>query len=389
MWNRLKEGGDAAASMRRLTTTKGVFLLLLLAGGGILTYHYSYNSKYLTDLQDSTFRIMHQGLSWRRGATNEKGWWQEVVCKRGQHKRPEGDETPPLRRLFRDVMPERNRNVFLMDTACNPTPKFRAWCSVESWAKQNPEREVWFLLTAGRTEGNAELISKLLHQYTNLQLVTADLDDMFRHTPLLPLFNEREWTKTWPVELMSDMLRVLVLWWWGGVYSDTDVLSIRPLTLADNALGFEHSQQLGSAFYSFQSRHPVLHRLMKDMYCNFKPHQWGSIGPRAITRTMEDICGKQVEILIRRAPVTCRGNVTLYPQSTFYPLRYNEFAYYFDRGNGKRFNETFSRAYALHFWNKMSKNKPVKVNDNSVYEVAAKRFCPITYIFATAESDVF
>ncbi|MPC09625.1 Lactosylceramide 4-alpha-galactosyltransferase [Portunus trituberculatus] len=76
--------------------------------------------------------------------------------------------------------------------------------------------------------------------------------------------------QAWPVELLSDMLRVLVLWWWGGVYSDTDVISVQSLTLPDNSLGFEHSKQLGSAFYSFQARHPVLLSLMKDMHRNFK-----------------------------------------------------------------------------------------------------------------------
>lgn len=74
----------------------------------------------------------------------------------------------------------------------------------------------------------------------------------------------------WPVELLSDMLRVLVLWRWGGVYSDTDVLSIRPFTLPLNALGFESDHQVGSAFYSFHAHHPLLLDLMKDMNKNFK-----------------------------------------------------------------------------------------------------------------------
>lgn len=74
----------------------------------------------------------------------------------------------------------------------------------------------------------------------------------------------------WPVELLSDMLRVVVLWWWGGVYSDTDVISVRSLTLPDNSLGFEHPEQLGSAFYSFQAYHPILYTLMKYMRQNFE-----------------------------------------------------------------------------------------------------------------------
>ncbi|XP_063842743.1 lactosylceramide 4-alpha-galactosyltransferase-like isoform X2 [Scylla paramamosain] len=384
------------ANMWSVTTVSKAFrvlLLLMLVAGGILTFHYSYDNKYLVRLQNATLRLVSQGFTQHQGVADGSGQslpsWREVVCKHRQDKTHEGKKTPTLKQLFRDAIPEENRNIFLMDTACNPTPKFRVWCSVESWARQNPERQVWFLLTSDRIEDNTGLSSTLLHQYANLQVVTADLDDMFRDTPLLLLFNERKWTKTWPVELLSDMLRVLVLWWWGGVYSDTDVISVRTLTLPNNSLGFEHSNSLGSAFYSFQARHPALYQLMRDMHKYFKPKQWGSIGPIAITRVMEKICGEKTKMLIHRAPVTCPGNVTLFPQRTFYPMLYSQFEYYFLPGNGNKFNETFSRSFALHFWNKMSKNHWVKVNSNSVYEVAAKRFCPTTYLFATAESDVF
>ena len=142
-----------------------------------------------------------------------------------------------------------------MDTACNSDPKYRVWCSVErrvnggwleggkgtgveregergrriviiiiiiiaiiiiiiiiiiiviissipflpsisliSWARQNPNRQVWFLLTSGKLAGKRDLTSTLLHDYTNLQMVTADLHDLFKDTPLLSLFNSRKWT---------------------------------------------------------------------------------------------------------------------------------------------------------------------------------------------------
>lgn len=74
----------------------------------------------------------------------------------------------------------------------------------------------------------------------------------------------------WPVELMSDMLRVLVLWHWGGVYSDTDVICIRPYNLPLNSLGYETNFQIGSAVYSFRAHHPVVWRLMEDMTKGFE-----------------------------------------------------------------------------------------------------------------------
>ncbi|KAG0729290.1 Lactosylceramide 4-alpha-galactosyltransferase [Chionoecetes opilio] len=243
--------------------------------------------------------------------------------------------------LFRDITPEMNNNIFLMDTSCNPFPNERVWCSVESWARQNPDRQVWFLLTSGQLEGGHALTSLLLQQYTNIHLVTADVMDLFKDTPLLSLLNSRRWTEvnTWPIELMSDMLRVLVLWWWGGVYSDTDVISLRALTLPPNSLGFEDPYLIGSAFYSFRARHPTLLKLMEDMQLHFEPWSWGSIGPAAISRVIISECGKTLPELIQESPVTCPGNITLHPTSTFFPVPFNEFEKYFSPGGGKDFDE--------------------------------------------------
>lgn len=193
----------------------------------------------------------------------------------------------------------------------------------------------------------------------------------------------------WPVELLSDMLRVLVLWRWGGAYSDTDVLSIRPLTLPINALGFENPGLIGSAFYSFHSQHPMLLDLMEDMQENFKPKLWGSIGPLAISRVVKKICKKNLKELSEKAPTNCPGQFTLYPRRTFYPIPYDSYRTFFKPGGGKDFDEIFKETFTLHLWNKMSKGTEMKVNSSSIYEVAARKVCPFTFQIVTAESDVF
>ncbi|KAK3889712.1 hypothetical protein Pcinc_006278 [Petrolisthes cinctipes] len=60
----------------------------------------------------------------------------------------------------------------------------------------------------------------------------------------------------WPVEVLSDMLRVLVLWHWGGIYSDTDVISIKPFSIPVNAVGLEAKGVIASAFLSFTKNNP-------------------------------------------------------------------------------------------------------------------------------------
>ncbi|KAK3891264.1 hypothetical protein Pcinc_004839 [Petrolisthes cinctipes] len=83
-----------------------------------------------------------------------------------------------------------------------------------NWARQNPNLDVWYLLTSATADNTDHLLTHLLHHYPNLNLATLDLDKIFHATPVNKLFNSRRWTRndTWPVEVLSDMLRVSVLW---------------------------------------------------------------------------------------------------------------------------------------------------------------------------------
>lgn len=58
----------------------------------------------------------------------------------------------------------------------------------------------------------------------------------------------------WKVEQHSDMLRLLTLWKFGGIYMDLDVVSLRPLPLID-FIGAEYPEDLlASGVIGMQSR---------------------------------------------------------------------------------------------------------------------------------------
>lgn len=45
----------------------------------------------------------------------------------------------------------------------------------------------------------------------------------------------------WPVEQHSDMLRILTLWKFGGIYMDLDMISLKPMPLT-NFFGAEYPE---------------------------------------------------------------------------------------------------------------------------------------------------
>ncbi|KAK3885907.1 hypothetical protein Pcinc_009925 [Petrolisthes cinctipes] len=95
----------------------------------------------------------------------------------------------------------------------------------------------------------------------------------------------------WPAQLLSDMVRVCVLWRWGGIYSDTDAMCTRTHTLPLNAVAFESESVIGTAVLTFTSQHPTLWKLMKAMDLNiimfsssYALHMWNFFSKDMVVR---------------------------------------------------------------------------------------------------------
>ncbi|KAK3878791.1 hypothetical protein Pcinc_016602 [Petrolisthes cinctipes] len=284
-----------------------------------------------------------------------------------------------------------NTNVFLVDTGCSSHPTYRAWCAVESWARQNPDLDVLFILTSLTMDDSTGLASLLLHRYTNLRVVGVDLNLLFQGTPLLEFFMSRKWTvnNTWPKNVLSNMVRVVVLWRWGGIYSDNDVISVRTYTLPLNAVGVAIPGLLGNGFLSFSSHHPILWSLMGNMKRGFIPDQWGSTGIHPLTRVMMEACGTDDAMsLMKQLPFSC-ANVTIYSQSYFSPFHFMDPLLNFKSDGKKEFDKAMNVSYSIHLYNKITKWSVVTVGRNSIYEITAKNFCPLTYSRASMHSNFF
>ncbi|XP_050699092.1 lactosylceramide 4-alpha-galactosyltransferase-like isoform X2 [Eriocheir sinensis] len=337
---------------------KYVLLAMVLACFCFFSYHQRGSEKTVYYYTKVFRNITPLSSDLQNTGGERQPWWREVVCEKDNLTTQQTGK--PLKLLF-------------------------------SWARLNPGRHVWFLLTSGRAE-ETEHLSTLLKHYDNLQVVGADLDDLFTNTPLESFFNGRNWTRkdSWPIIQMSNMLRVLLLWHFGGVYSDTDMINLQPFTLPLNGIGMETSDRVCNAFLSFHANHPFLSYLMNFMAQQFEPRKWGSIGILAITKAVKKICKKNLSDLFKRAPVTCPGNFTIYPKISFYSVLYNTYSKYFRPGGGKDFDKIFtSKSFGAHFWNKFTKNIYVKVNNNTLIEVLARKFCPFTFRIATAHSDIY
>ena len=68
----------------------------------------------------------------------------------------------------------------------------------------------------------------LVGHYKNIVLARADFANLVNNTPLAKIFQESSHTKYF-LNNISDIIRVVLLWQFGGTFLDSDVISLKPV----------------------------------------------------------------------------------------------------------------------------------------------------------------
>ena len=68
----------------------------------------------------------------------------------------------------------------------------------------------------------------LVGHYKNIVLTRADFANLVNNTPLAKIFQKSSHTKYF-LNNISDIIRVVLLWQFGGTYLDSDVISLKPV----------------------------------------------------------------------------------------------------------------------------------------------------------------
>lgn len=321
-------------------------------------------------------------------------WWQRALCNfRNSTLHSNPSNLFHLPRLYSDITPKTtDYNIFLSDTACNARPYYRAWCSAESWAGQNPGAEVWYILTSPAADDSDGLVQELKHHYENLHVVGADLDKMFSQTPLDKFFKSGNWTRNtpWPQSNLSNLLRNIVVWLWGGFYSDADTICIKNITHLHNIIAYQYYSDsfANNALMQFEAGHQFVYMVMEYLKDNFKLATWHVNGPGAATKVLKELCNVTDLDDVLNGTRKCEG-VSLLPENMLQPIPHQMWQFYFTKGYGYKFEEKLKSVYVLHTWNKLSEYEPIIIGRDSIYDVAARTYCPITYSHAAFRSAFF
>ncbi|KRT78932.1 hypothetical protein AMK59_8396 [Oryctes borbonicus] len=290
-----------------------------------------------------------------------------------------------------EIDPPRGKSIFFHETSCKSYKhkkiviEKRQACAIESAAKLNENRSVYVLFTSPgiiRYEGTeSDNLIKVLLTYKNVHLLRVNFDNYTKNTPIENLYEEGYIKYSqYAQSHMSDLLRYVTLWKYGGIYLDLDVIVIRSFSnLAENFAGAESQSAVAAGVLSFNDSelgHDYAAACLYDLESNYKYDDWGNNGPGVITRLLQDLCDtKKVSEMVNK---NCNG-FKVYPPSYFYPIAWNKWKMYFQEENSDEVFKLSQFSYTIHVWNKLSFRERLPHSSNASYVWFARKFCPQVY----------
>ncbi|XP_008047475.1 alpha-1,4-N-acetylglucosaminyltransferase [Carlito syrichta] len=278
-----------------------------------------------------------------------------------------------------EALLRRGRHLVFLETSERMEPPPLVSCAVESAAKVYPEKPVVFFMkglhSSPRPPSNSTHPAfSLLSAMDNVFLLPLDLESLFEDTPLSSWYTqvnssaERNW-----LHISSDAARLAIIWKYGGVYMDTDVISIRPIP-EENFLAAQASQDSSNGVFGFLPRHPFLWGCMENFVEHYNADIWGNQGPGLMTRMLRVWCklGDFQEL----SDLRCLNVSFLHPQR-FYPISYPEWRRYYEVWDT---DPSFNGSYALHLWNYMNQEgRAVFRGSHTLVERLFRKYCPETH----------
>ncbi|XP_063296783.1 alpha-1,4-N-acetylglucosaminyltransferase-like [Pelobates fuscus] len=253
-------------------------------------------------------------------------------------------------------------------------------CAIESAARVYHDRPVVFF-TNGLSENNSvsdedptQLRIPFLSSFPNIYVFPLKLEKVFKDTPLLPWYQKMNPKKEpYLVNNYSNGCRLALIWKYGGIYMDTDIISISPVQ-EGNFLTAQSPNVLNNAVFGLSTHHNFTWNSMENFVKNYKGYVWGNQGPYLFTRVLKKFCN--ISRLESVQDHVC-GNVSYLQPQRYYPIPYPSWKKFYQKSDKL---PTFNNSYALHIWNKMNQQKMTMVpGSKTLIEHLYKEQCPTIY----------
>jgi lactosylceramide 4-alpha-galactosyltransferase len=290
-----------------------------------------------------------------------------------------------------------NRRIFFHETSGLAKLNLQQCCVVESAAKHNPDRPVQLFLRPIATScSNGGEPSRrpstsfyrppwldVLSRYPNVAAILVNEDHYFAGTPLQDWYEKGEWLKS-PHEIahLSDYIRVLTLYKGGGLYLDTDILTLKGYEgdMFSNCLvyGSGRKEVFSNGVMHLERGHWLSAEIIRLLAEEYDPDAYAYHGPALVSEVMGRKCG----VVAGYSNSNNCNDVRLLSDRFFYPIE-APFSDVIFRDNGNKTDVEalikIRKSYGLHLWNSLSYvHQPARTDSNQIFSVLARQHCPLT-----------
>ncbi|XP_072962107.1 uncharacterized protein At4g19900-like [Typha angustifolia] len=166
---------------------------------------------------------------------------------------------------------------------------------------------------------------------------------------------------------LSNLIRLVLLYKYGGVYIDADVIIMRSFHGLRNAIGAQTAvaatgnwSRLNNAVMVFDEKHPLLREFIEEFATTFDGNKWGHNGPYLVSRVVERVESRQ------------GFEFSILPPVAFYPVDWSRIGGLFQGPKGGKHSQWVSmklnwirkQSFAVHLWNRRSRR--IKVEEGSI-----------------------
>ncbi|KAK9714719.1 hypothetical protein RND81_06G114400 [Saponaria officinalis] len=299
---------------------------------------------------------------------------------------------PSPRLLFSKQVKE-----FFVENSCK-TRVFMTWISslnsfgnrerfcIESLFKFNPNACLLIVSNSMDTQRGAKILRPFLRMNFKIKAISPDFRFVFKNTSGAQWYNELEKgnVKKGGISLgqnLSNLLRLALLYKYGGIYMDIDFIVLKRLNKLRNSIGAQMVDQktkkwsrLNNAFLIFDKKHPLLSRFIEEFALTFNGNKWGYNGPYLVSRVVERLNGTMG---LLEGPM----NITILPPRAFYVVDWVRIGSLFEKPKDElhlqwindKIKQIEEESYGVHLWNRQSRR--IRVEDGSIISHLVKRSC--------------
>ncbi|XP_043689773.1 lactosylceramide 4-alpha-galactosyltransferase [Telopea speciosissima] len=248
----------------------------------------------------------------------------------------------------------------------------RELISIESLFKSHPNACLLILSNSMDSRRGVPMLKPFLEKGFRVTAIPPNFDYIFKNTPAEAWFDRLKNGKIDPGQVslgqnLSNLLRLAVLYKFGGVYIDTDVIILKSFSNLRNVIGAQtlnlqtgNWSRLNNAVLIFDRKHPLLLKFIEEFALTFDGSKWGHNGPYLVSRVVSRMTGQP------------GFNFTVLPPPAFYPVEWSRVQSLFQSSEDDVHSKWVSaklryirrQSMAVHLWNKHSRK--LKVEEGSV-----------------------